>query len=93
MKTKKSRASYEQRAQRTAASYAAVRRAFARWSQSTGTDVEKRAELLERLWRAGELSTADYLLQLKQTLDTALAGAALDRRPSSRPRRSPGRIE
>ena len=66
------------RAQRTAASYAAVRRAFARWSQSTGTDVEKRADLLERLWRAGELSTADYLLQLKQTLDTALAGAALE---------------
>ncbi len=66
------------RAQRTAASYAAVRRAFTRWSQSTGTDVEKRADLLERLWRAGELSTADYLLQLKQTLDTALAGAALE---------------
>jgi len=66
------------RAQRTAASYAAVRRAFARWSQSTGTDVDKRAELLERLWRAGELSTADYLLQLKQTLDTTLAGAALE---------------
>ena len=33
-----------------------------------------------RLWRAGELSTADYLLQLKQTLDTALAGAELEGR-------------
>jgi cobalt-zinc-cadmium efflux system outer membrane protein len=29
---------------------------------------------LERLWRAGELSTADYLVQLKQSLDTQ-AGA------------------
>jgi cobalt-zinc-cadmium efflux system outer membrane protein len=36
--------------------------------------------LLERLWREGELSTADYLLQLKQTLDTQLAGADLEAR-------------
>ncbi|MBL4743063.1 MAG: hypothetical protein JKX87_00225 [Cycloclasticus sp.] len=25
---------------------------------------------MERLWRAGELSTTDYLVQLKQSLDT-----------------------
>lgn len=37
----------------------------------------ERAELLERLWKAGELSTSDYLVQLKQALDTALAGAEL----------------
>ena len=68
------------RAQRSATSYAAVRAAWDRWSASRGTDVERRADLLERLWRAGELSTADYLLQLNQTLDTALAGAELDGR-------------
>ena len=39
-----------------------------------------RANLLEKLWREGELSTADYLLQLKQTLDTQLAGAELEAR-------------
>jgi cobalt-zinc-cadmium efflux system outer membrane protein len=26
--------------------------------------------LLERIWQAGEMSTADYLVQLNQTLDT-----------------------
>ena len=54
--------------------------AWSRWQASRGTDVERRANLLERLWREGELSTADYLLQLKQTLDTQLAGAELEAR-------------
>jgi len=65
------------RAERTAGTYSAVRDAWTRWSQSPGTDVTTRADLLERLWRAGEISTADYLIQLKQSLDTALAGADL----------------
>ena len=65
------------RAERNISSYGAVRDAWTRWSQSKGTDVTARADLLERLWRAGEVSTADYLIQLKQTLDTALAGADL----------------
>lgn len=58
-------------------SFAAARNAWGGWKRSRGTDVDRRADLLERLWREGELSTADYLLQLKQTLDTQLAGAEL----------------
>ena len=50
------------------------------WRASRGTDIERRTGLLERLWREGELSTSDYLLQLDQTLDTALAGAELEAR-------------
>ena len=65
------------RAQRN---YVSSRLAWARWQSSRGTDVEHRAQLLERLWREGELSTADTLLQLRQTLDTALAGAELEAR-------------
>ena len=61
-------------------SYGAAQSAWSLWQASRGTDVERRATLLERLWREGELSTADYLLQLKQTLDTALAGAELEAR-------------
>lgn len=61
-------------------SYAAARSAWSLWQASRGTDVERRASLLERLWREGELSTADYLQQLKQTLDTQLAGAELEAR-------------
>lgn len=61
-------------------SYAATYTAWSGWKRSRGTDVDRRAGLLERMWREGELSTADYLLQLKQTLDTQLAGADLEGR-------------
>lgn len=65
------------RAGRALRTYEAVREAWGAWTQSAGTDVDRRADLLERLWRAGEISTADYLVQLKQSIDTALAGADL----------------
>ena len=68
------------RAERTTRTYAAVRSAWSQWSKSPGTHVDKRADLLERLWRAGEISTSDYLIQLQQSLDTALAGADLQGR-------------
>jgi len=61
-------------------SYAAAQAAWSRWQASRGTDIERRTNLLERMWREGELSTSDYLLQLRQTLDTALAGAELEAR-------------
>ena len=61
-------------------SYAASQAAWSQWQASRGTDIQRRTDLLERLWREGELSTADYLQQLKQTLDTALAGAELEAR-------------
>lgn len=60
--------------------YIATREAWMRWHRSRGTDLSTRSNVLERLWTAGELSTSDYVLQLKQTLDTALAGAALEGR-------------
>lgn len=60
--------------------YAATRLAWQRWGRSRGTDVERRTHLLENLWRQGELSTSDYLLQLDQTLNTALAGIDLESR-------------
>jgi cobalt-zinc-cadmium efflux system outer membrane protein len=66
--------------QRAIASYAAARAAWARWESSRGTDVDRRTALLERLLREGELSPSDYLQQLKQTLDTQLAGAELEAR-------------
>jgi cobalt-zinc-cadmium efflux system outer membrane protein len=39
---------------------------------------EDRTTLLEKLWRAGEIGTSDYLVQLKQSLDTALSGLELE---------------
>lgn len=66
--------------QRAIDSYAAAQSAWSLWQGSRGTNVERRANLLERLWREGELPTTDYLLQLRQTLDTAQAGAELEAR-------------
>jgi cobalt-zinc-cadmium efflux system outer membrane protein len=66
--------------QRALASYTAARGAWTRWSTSRGTDIERRTGLLERLLREGELSPSDFLLQLRQTLDTQLAGAELEAR-------------
>ena len=74
------RVEIEAEQRRATESFAAARAAWTRWRSSRGTDIDRRAELLERLWREGELSTADYLLQLKQTLETALAGAELEAR-------------
>lgn len=65
---------------RATESYSASQAAWSQWQASRGTDIQRRTDLLERLWREGELSTADYLQQLKQTLDTALAGAELEAR-------------
>jgi outer membrane protein, heavy metal efflux system len=67
------------RAERARASYVAVRTAWLGW-QKNEVRVAERAALLERLRQAGELSTADTLVQLKQTLDTAQAGHALEGR-------------
>lgn len=72
----------EQAAERGRAidTYAAARAAWARWASSRGTDVGRRTDLLERLLREGELAPSEYLLQLRQTVDTQLAGAELEAR-------------
>lgn len=45
-------------------------------SQSLGDGMT----LIERLWQAGEISTTDYLIQLKQRIDSQIAGAELQGR-------------
>ncbi len=40
------------------------------WQESGERSLNQQTELLQRLWQAGELSTTDYLVQLKQALDT-----------------------
>ncbi len=46
------------------------RQAWAQWEATGGQHLLRKEKLLGRLWEAGELSTADYLVQLKQSLDT-----------------------
>lgn len=46
--------------------------------QGRAAAFDDRTALLEKLWREGEISTSDYLVQLKQSLDTALSALALE---------------
>lgn len=50
--------------------YENVRDAWQGWSAQGETSLNRQMDVLERLWRAGELGTTDYLVQLKQALDT-----------------------
>ncbi|MEO9078114.1 MAG: TolC family protein [Rhodanobacter sp.] len=68
------------RLQETRQRYAALRAAAVAFRGSRASALDDRTSLLEKLWRAGEMGTSDYLVQLKQSLDTALAGQELESR-------------
>jgi cobalt-zinc-cadmium efflux system outer membrane protein len=53
--------------------YQSSRLAWNTWVAFGAPRLSQRAELLDRLWQAGELNTTDYLVQLKQTLDTEVS--------------------
>jgi len=61
----------------TARRFELGRQAWDDWRQTGQSSLESQTQLLERLWQAGELSTTDYLVQIKQTLDTRTAAAEL----------------
>lgn len=50
--------------------YELSRNAWESWEQTGQISLERQGDLLHRMWEAGELSTADFLVQLRQTLDT-----------------------
>lgn len=64
--------------QEAQARYAALRGAAEAFRSGRAAAFEDRTALLEKLWRAGEIGTSDYLVQLKQSLDTALSGQELE---------------
>jgi cobalt-zinc-cadmium efflux system outer membrane protein len=64
-------------AEQAATGYNALRDAWQTWERRHAARADDRAALLQRLWEAGELSTADYLVQLKQSIDTDLSAATL----------------
>lgn len=43
--------------------------AWADWERTGRSSLDRQGEQLRRLWEAGELSTTDYLVQVRQTLD------------------------
>lgn len=54
--------------------YQNIRAAWQAWEAFGAASLDQQIGVLERLWKAGELSTTEYLVQLKQALDTR-AGA------------------
>jgi len=58
--------------------YELSRGAWNDWQQVGQTSLTSQTEQLRKLWQAGELSTTDYLVQLRQTLD--VQESALDLR-------------
>lgn len=50
--------------------YQLSRSAWLAWESSGAVSLGGQIKLLQRLWQAGEINTTDYLVQLKQALDT-----------------------
>lgn len=47
------------------------------WQQLSGKPLNNGMVLLERLWQSREISTADYIIQVKQRIDSQIAGVEL----------------
>lgn len=47
------------------------------WHQAAKRSLSGGMQLLNRLWSAGELSTTDYIIQVKQRIDSQIAGVEL----------------
>jgi outer membrane protein, heavy metal efflux system len=58
-------------------SYRLADRAWDNWKKIGALSLGSQVTVLERLWRAGEISTTDYLVQINQTIDTRTAAAEL----------------
>ena len=58
--------------------YELTRSAWGDWELTGQTSLTRQTGQLQKLWEAGELSTTDYLVQLRQTLD--VQASALDLR-------------
>ncbi len=52
--------------------------AWRQWQASGQVSVNRQLRILKRLWQAGDISTTDYLVQIKQNLDTQSAGIELN---------------
>ncbi len=47
------------------------------WQATAQTSISEQLDLIKRLWRSGDMSTTDYLVQLKQAIETQAAGIEL----------------
>jgi len=59
------------------ARYRLVQVAWSEWQRTGRSSIKRQLDLIKRLWQAGDMSTTDYLVQLKQALETEAAGLEL----------------
>ena len=59
--------------QASARIYENARSTWAAWQTSGARHLTQRTNILNQLWQTGELSPADYLVQLQQTLETEIS--------------------
>lgn len=57
--------------------YQLTQQAWQQWKTGGQISIQRQLKLLKQLWRSGDLSTTDYLVQIKQNLDTQSAGIEL----------------
>lgn len=57
--------------------YELTRNAWQQWRLNGQASIQRQLSLLKQLWRTGDLSTTDYLVQIKQNLDTQSASIEL----------------
>ena len=57
--------------------YQLTQKAWKLWKDNGQMSVKQQFITLKKLWTAGDLSTADYLVQIKQNIDTQSAGLNL----------------
>ncbi|VAW67129.1 Heavy metal RND efflux outer membrane protein, CzcC family [hydrothermal vent metagenome] len=57
--------------------YASLLMAWNHWRISGRSSVDQQLRLIKQLWQTGDISAADYILQLKQALDTRATGLQL----------------
>lgn len=57
--------------------YQLIYDAWQNWQKTGQTTLNQQLQLLKRIWQAGELSTAEYLLQAKQNVDAREAAIEL----------------
>ncbi len=51
--------------------------AFKAWQKNGRSHVDRQLKSINRLWQSGDMSTAEYLVQVKQALETQTAGIEL----------------
>jgi len=57
--------------------YKALLHAWKNWQDKSRNSVDQQLILVKKMWQVGDISTADYLLQLKQALETKATGIEL----------------